>query len=225
MLRNVLILVVLLSFFNCKEKESQISKTESAEDIIKESIEVAGGDLYDRSDINFDFRDIHYRAIRNHGRFQLERHFKDSLSEIKDVLSNSGFERFRDEEKVHLSDSLTSLYSNSVNSVHYFSVLPYGLDGKAVHKNYLGSKEIKGKDYHKIKITFSEDGGGEDFEDEFYLSQAYETLGKALAGNHNYQEAYLAFAEYDNLKKRIFTAEADQRYRYAKRQIFQRPWR
>lgn len=50
-----------------------------------------------------------------------------------------------------------------------------------------------------------------DFGDEYYLSQAYETLGKAYAGNHNYKEAYQAFAEYDILKNRIFTAEADQR--------------
>jgi len=50
-----------------------------------------------------------------------------------------------------------------------------------------------------------------DFGDEFYLSQAYETLGKAYAGNHNYQEAYQAFAAYDQLKNQIFTAEADQR--------------
>ncbi|MBT8305990.1 MAG: histidine kinase, partial [Maribacter sp.] len=51
----------------------------------------------------------------------------------------------------------------------------------------------------------------DDFEDEFYLSQAYETLGKAYAGNHNYHDAYRAFAEYDKLKKQIFTAEADHR--------------
>lgn len=50
-----------------------------------------------------------------------------------------------------------------------------------------------------------------DFRDDFYLSQAYETLGKAYAGNHNYQEAYQSFAEYDTLKSKIFTAEADQR--------------
>lgn len=50
-----------------------------------------------------------------------------------------------------------------------------------------------------------------DFGDDYYLSQAYETLGKAHAGNHNYQEAYLAFEEYDKLKKIIFTAEADAR--------------
>ncbi len=51
----------------------------------------------------------------------------------------------------------------------------------------------------------------DDFEDAFYLSQTYETLGKAYAGNHNYQEAYQAFAEYDNLKNLVFTAAADHR--------------
>lgn len=51
----------------------------------------------------------------------------------------------------------------------------------------------------------------DDFGDEYYLSEAYETLGKAFAGNHNYMEAYRAFSEYDGLKKEIFTAESDRR--------------
>ncbi|WP_373516947.1 sensor histidine kinase [Pricia sp.] len=51
----------------------------------------------------------------------------------------------------------------------------------------------------------------DNFGDEYYLSQAKKALGKAYAGNHEYQQAYQAFAEYDTLKNRIFTAEADQR--------------
>ena len=50
-----------------------------------------------------------------------------------------------------------------------------------------------------------------DFGDEFYLNQAYDLLGKAYAGNHQYKEAYAAFEKYDKLKNQIFTAEADQR--------------
>ncbi len=51
----------------------------------------------------------------------------------------------------------------------------------------------------------------EDFGDAYFLSQAYETLGKAYAGNHSYQEAYTALAEYDKLKSKFFTSEADHR--------------
>ncbi len=217
MLRKVLIMFVLLSFFNCKEKDSQNATPKSAGDIIEKSIEVAGGKLFDHSKITFDFRDIHYTAIRNNGKFELERHFKDSLSAIRDVLSNSGFDRFTNGEKVQLADSTVSKYSNSVNSVHYFAVLPYGLNGKAVHKEDLGSKEIKGKSYHKIKVTFSEDGGGEDFEDEFiywidkasytvdYLAYTYKEMDGSQG--FRFRDAYntrmvngLRFADYDNYK-------------------------
>lgn len=220
MIRNVIMIVVLLSLFNCKEKEQEqkVTATASAEGIIKKSIGNAGGALFDRSEISFDFRGVHYIAIRDNGKFQLERHFKDSISEIMDVLSNSGFKRFQDGENITLADSTVSKFSNSVNSVHYFSVLPYGLDGKAVHKKYLGSKEIKGKDYHKIKVTFSEEGGGEDFEDEFiywinkefytvdYLAYSYKEIDGI---GFRFREAYntrivngLRFVDNNNYKPR-----------------------
>lgn len=51
----------------------------------------------------------------------------------------------------------------------------------------------------------------DDFGDVYFSSQAYESLGKAYAGNHNYKDAYIAFAEYDKLKSRFFTSEADYR--------------
>ena len=49
-----------------------------------------------------------------------------------------------------------------------------------------------------------------EFGDAFFLSQAYENLGKAYAGSHNYKEAYLAFEKYDQLKNTVFTAQAEQ---------------
>ncbi|WP_299392448.1 DUF6503 family protein [uncultured Gelidibacter sp.] len=216
MLRNALFLTLLLTLFNCKQEKKENIATESAEEIIAKSIEVAGGDVFKYSNISFDFRDIHYKAHRKGGKFQLERYLKDSVSQIKDVLNNDGFERYQRDVKVELSDSLVSLYSASVNSVHYFSVLPYGLDGKAVHKEYLGTEAIKGKDYHKIKVTFSEDGGGEDYEDEFlywidktsyhvdYLAYSYEELEGM---GYRFREAYndrvvngLRFVDYNNYK-------------------------
>ncbi len=50
-----------------------------------------------------------------------------------------------------------------------------------------------------------------DFGDAFYLSEAYQNLGRAFAGSHSYKEAYLAFERYDELKKEVFTAEAAER--------------
>lgn len=50
----------------------------------------------------------------------------------------------------------------------------------------------------------------EDFGDAYYLSQAYKELGRAYASNHDYQNAFRAFSEYDTLKSKVFTAAADR---------------
>ncbi len=71
---------------------------------------------------------------------------------------------------------------------------------------------LEGKYISAIKtLQNSIEVATDDFGDAYYLSQAYESLGKAYAGNHNYKNAYQAFAEYDKFKNMVFTAEADQR--------------
>jgi hypothetical protein len=138
-----------------------------ADDIIDKAIGVSGVKKLDNSVITFDFRDKHYEAGRYGGKFVLKRQFLDETDTIVDYLSNKNFERRVNGSLVEVQDSLVPLYSASVNSVHYFSVLPYGLDGKAVNKKYISDIEINGNKYHKIKVTFNKDGGGEDFEDVF----------------------------------------------------------
>lgn len=152
--------IVFIAFLiSCKPSEPKIT----AQQIIDKTILYSGADKVENSEISFKFRDKEYFAYRENGNFKLIREF-DS---IIDGLTNDGFERFINLEKQKLSDTDASKYSNSVNSVHYFSVLPFGLNDKAVHKKLLPSSTIKGKEYYKIEVTFSENGGGEDFEDVF----------------------------------------------------------
>ena len=73
-------------------------------------------------------------------------------------------------------------------------------------------QNLQGKYKYAIEsLQKSLDVATTEFGDEYYLSQAYEALGKAYAGDHEYMEAYKAFSKYDGLKKEIFTAESDQR--------------
>jgi two-component system, sensor histidine kinase PdtaS len=75
--------------------------------------------------------------------------------------------------------------------------------GKAQH--------LEGKYISAIEsLNKSIDAATENFGDEYYLSQVYETLGKAYAGNHNYKDAYDAIDKFDNLKAKIFTTESDK---------------
>ncbi|MDU8886899.1 DUF6503 family protein [Yeosuana sp. MJ-SS3] len=183
--------------------------------IINRSIEVSGGSKFKNSVIDFDFRGRHYKAIRIDGLFQYEREFQDSLGVIKDVLSNSGYERFLNNQPFLPHDTMAVKYARSVNSVHYFSVLPFGLNDEAVNKTYLDSLLIKGKKYHKIKVDFDKDGGGEDHEDVFvyyvnaetykvdYLSYIYFVDGGGIRFREAYNERYvngLRFVDYNNYK-------------------------
>jgi hypothetical protein len=68
---------------------------------------------------------------------------------------------------ISVPDSMAPRYKASVNSVIYFACLPYGLNDHAVEKSLIGRKEINGISYYKIRVTFKEQGGGEDFQDQF----------------------------------------------------------
>tara|TARA_R110002096_G_scaffold197364_6_gene380686 strand:- start:881 stop:1621 length:741 start_codon:yes stop_codon:yes gene_type:complete len=205
-----LLLLFTLLLVNCK-KELQ-----DADVIVRKSIEVSGGERFKNSTIGFEFRGRHYSASRNEGEFSLSRLTITDSDSVFDILSNHSFDRYINGERIVLADSMATKYSASVNSVHYFSVLPYGLDNKAVKRAYLGKTKVKGRDYYKIKITFNEDGGGEDFEDVFiywintktfkadYLAYSYEE-------NHDlglrFREAYnerfiegIRFVDYNNYK-------------------------
>ena len=213
-MKNLLYILILFSITISCKKDNQ----PNAQSIVDKAIEVTGGEAFAASTISFDFRDKSYKAIRNNGVYQFEREFVDSTNTIKDVLSNNGFQRYINETPFTVHDTMVPKYSRSVNSVHYFSVLPYGLNDAAVTKSYLNDVSIKGKTYHKIKVSFSQDGGGDDFEDVFvywidkisfkvdYLAYSYQDNSPTKIG-YRFREAYneryingLRFVDYNNYK-------------------------
>jgi hypothetical protein len=188
----------------------------TAQSIVDKAIEQHGGLLYEAVEVTFDFRDRHYVLIHNQGDFQYERHFKDSTGAIKDVLSNEGFTRYLNSVDITDTVKKAAAYSRSVNSVAYFALLPYRLNDPAVQKELLGTVEIKGEPYHKIKVTFNQEGGGEDFEDQFiywihqdnhtmdYLAYLYYTDGGGKRFRAPYNQRVvngLRFADYENYKQ------------------------
>lgn len=213
MLKLPFALLIFLIAISCKNatKTAELD----AEKIVDKSLEISGSNLVSNATIDFDFRDIHYKAIRNNGQFVLSRTIMRNDSTIYDVLDNTDFNRFVNDSLIDLSEEDVIKYSNSVNSVHYFSVLPFGLNQKAVHKRYIDSTTIKNEPYHIIEITFDEVGGGEDFEDIFlywihadtfkidYLAYKYFTDGGGIRYREAYNERFLngvRFVDYRNYK-------------------------
>ncbi|MEO2064438.1 MAG: DUF6503 family protein [Christiangramia sp.] len=212
MMKYLFYLITALFAVSCAHTEEK----PTADDIVNEAIEASGGESYNDATISFRFRDMEYKSVRKGGTYLYERFQKDSADNlITDELSNEGFERKINDSLVQLPDSLKQKYSNSVNSVHYFVQLPYGLNAEAANKELIGKDTIDGKEYYEIKVTFDAEGGGTDHEDEYvywidtqhyevdYLAYNYEVNG----GGVRFRKAYnprtvggIRFVDYENYK-------------------------
>jgi len=185
----------------------------NAEDIVNSCIKIHGGDKYNNAHFTYDFRKYHFEYHYNDGQYRYVRHSKDGKT--KDILTNEGFKRTVDGRKVDLTEKQIRGFSNSVNSVHYFTFLPFFLNDKAVYKKLLGESTIKGKNYYKIQVTFAQDGGGDDHDDVYmywigkddynldYLAYSFEVNG----GGVRFRSAYnkrtvggIIFQDYVNYK-------------------------
>ena len=204
--------LILLSFFGYY---STITAQFSGDEIVDHAIENAGGSRFDEASIIFTFRGKEYRSARSSGNYQLERLIPGADGMVHDILNNSGLSRSIESCNVKVVDSMVTKISDGINSVHYFANLPYGLNAPAVNKELVGESKIKGISYYKVKVTFDQEGGGTDFEDEFmywihkenftidYLAYKYAVDG----GGIRFREAYnsrvingIRFVDYKNYK-------------------------
>ena len=136
MVKVLIALLVTISIISCNSPLTDPQK------IIDNAIKVSGGEKYRHSTIAFDFRDRHYMAQREGGKYSYERILKDSANTIHDFLSNDGFNREINNTLVEVADSMKIKYTSSINSVVYFALLPYGLNDDAVKKKFLGETTI-----------------------------------------------------------------------------------
>ncbi|WP_405246288.1 MULTISPECIES: DUF6503 family protein [unclassified Cellulophaga] len=204
------LLLVILMLSACK---NTTEKQLTADEIVAKSIVVSGGDLYKTSKIAFKFRDKEYESDAN-GAIQKRKFFSDSLNYI-DIKTASDFQRYIEDTPVVVSDSLAFVYSESINSVHYFAQLPYHLNDKAVHRKLLKEETIQDKSYYLVQVTFDQNGGGADFQDTYYywfnketftpdyLAYDFQTNGGGVRFRKAYNERYvngIRFVDYENYK-------------------------
>jgi hypothetical protein len=168
-MRLPFILSLILIATACGKAGNEQTETPlTAQTIVDRSIDFHGLQAINNARITYDFRDMSYSYARDNGLFTYTRTQTDSAGRIIiDSLNNEGLKRFIDGELIELNADRDSAFTSSVNSVHYFTFLPYNLNDSAVIKEYLGTAEIKGKNYHEVKVTFEQEGGGDDFMDVY----------------------------------------------------------
>jgi hypothetical protein len=209
-MKVIYLLAVVFVVASCKEK---VQATLSAQEIVDRSISACGGEQYTTNDIFYKFRNYQYASEWKNGGRILKRIAYTDSTKLVDVKGDQGFKRFVNDSLVSLKDSIANLYSNSVNSVHYFAYLPYGLNDAAVNKELLGEVTIRNKEYYKIKVTFDRQGGGKDYEDIYlywfnketfkpdYLAYKFYVDGGGIRFRAAYNERFVGgirFVDYEN---------------------------
>ena len=211
-MKNTLLLFIIAVFLiacNAKPKPD-------AQGIIDATIAKAGGEAYNTLDLSFDFRGKQYHIKSDDGIYEFTRITKSDSLVVKDVVTNNTFQRFENDWPIAVPDSMAVRYRSSINSVQYFTLLPYGLNDTAVQKELLGEEIINGVRYYKVKVTFAEEGGGEDFEDVFiywinsegytidYLAYSYietDNIGMRFRRAFNIRVVEgIRFVDYENYK-------------------------
>ncbi|MEX2349258.1 MAG: DUF6503 family protein [Flavobacteriaceae bacterium] len=216
-MKSIVLGLVVILLIGCKQQEKELT----AQQVVDKAIEVSGGEKYTHAEVDFTFRNIKYKSLRQNGRYSLQRLLPDSLNTL-DIITNEGFTRLQKSDKVVLADTTAAKYAESVNSVHYFVQLPFGLNDESVQKKLLDEVSIKEKEYYKIEVTFSEEGGGVDFEDVFlywiskeeftvdYLAYKFFTDGGGIRFRESYNPRVIEgirFVDYINYRTK--TADAD----------------
>ncbi|SNR13968.1 DUF6503 family protein [Tenacibaculum jejuense] len=149
------------------KKEVEIAVSEG-DKIINEAIKAHGGNLYDNAYYSFIFRKNEYsfKNSENSYIYTVKRKVEDKI--VEDILDNGSITRTINGESVELNERDKLRYSEALNSVIYFATLPYKLNDAAVNKEFKREVTIKNETYKIVQVTFNQEGGGKDFEDQFY---------------------------------------------------------
>ncbi|MBB4078186.1 hypothetical protein GGR28_000787 [Lewinella aquimaris] len=177
---------------------------ENASEVIERAVQAHGMEGFATTDITFTFREREYGIRRDGGKFAYTRDFTDSTgNHVVDLLDNTGLQRRVNDSMVVLTAKDSAAYAESVNSVRYFFMLPYGLDDPAAHAELLDTITIKEQLYDQVAVTFAPEGGGADFEDvyRYFFNRSTGELDY-LAYTFEVNDGGLRFREATN-KRRI----------------------
>lgn len=201
---RVAIMVFALLMFACESSKEKLdtpsSETRVSSDslltpeyIVQQSRIFHGSDKIDDAAITFKFRDYNYEYLKTDSGLVRTRSTLDSMGrEVKDRWFSKKLVRTIDGVREEISEAREKAYMSSINSVFYFSFLPKSLLDPAVNLVYIDTVVLNERKYHKIQVTFDQEGGGDDYEDVFlywfdvedfsmdYLAYSYMTEGGGM---------------------------------------------
>lgn len=116
----------------------------------------------------FNFRENGYSFSVMDDFYSYSKTVSNDSTLIQDTLTNDGFYRYDQGSLLNLDEETAHKFSESLNSVIYFTCLPLNLSDPAVNMVSKPDIQIKGQSYNVVEVTFDAEGGGTDHEDIFY---------------------------------------------------------
>ena len=187
----------------------------AADQLLRAVVDAHGGDRYDHAAYRFVFREGIYEFRNDGPRYDYRRTFERNDTTFHDQLTNDGFVRTANGTPVALSERQRTRYADGVNSVVYFATLPHKLLDPAVQLERHPDATIRGQTYHTLGVTFRQDGGGTDYQDNYrywihpehktvdFLAYDYVVNGGGVrfrAAYHPRTVAGIRFQDYVNYK-------------------------
>lgn len=207
---------------------------QDASELLNKALKAHGGKKYKKAHYQFIFRDKVYRFKNNKDSYEYSVRKTVNGAQVFDQLSNGDFSRSINGLDSSLGKKETMGASSGLNSVIYFATLPYKLLDPAVNLAHGGTTTVNGVNYELLQVTFNEEGGGIDHDDQFiywirtdnhridFLAYNYQVNG----GGVRFRAAYntrnvggILFQDYVNYKAPVGTPLADLPALYEKEEL------
>jgi hypothetical protein len=183
---------------------------------IEKAVAAHGSEALKNAEISFDFRGKDFFVQKDGHDYYYQREYLDSTGArvIDQVWPDSMF-RTIDGKRPLLTPKKRDAIKESIHSVVYFALLPQALQDPAVQASYVDEMRVLGKPYHRVKVTFSEENGGTDYQDEYmywihdesntidYLAYNFQVNGGGARFRAVIQDTLVAnvrFQDYKNYK-------------------------
>lgn len=233
MKQSLALILTVICILSCQKSAKERNEISKSQQLIEQTIAAHGWDGQEKAAFEFIFRTLTYR-FEHHQGYRYEREGELKGNSIHDILENGQLIRLMHGDTVNLSEEDQLKYTESINSVIYFATLPLKLTDAAVKSEYLGVETVQDRTYERLKITFQEENGGVDFEDEFfywinnqskeidYLAYNYQVNG----GGVRFRKAYhkrrveeVLFQDYVNYKAPKHTPLSDLAQMWSNEQL------
>lgn len=196
----ILPLIILLS---CKgEKKVENPKVAQAKEILEQSIQAHGGDLFEKSERSAMIGNDQHVISRKAHIFEYKVIKKDTMGNVAvDRLTNGGFDRHVNDEPVEIKTGLDSRLYNLMSNQLFIYDLPYSFRDNVFNLFHNGTTSFRGVEYDLVSVNYKEiDGEKEEESYMAYFSKDTHQLHFVIVLTNEYSPQILVY-EFKNQRQ------------------------